>query len=149
MYFSENLEYCTMTDVSFCEDGVDMERERRKTPFSLKNFIAGITCPTPGASCIPRRWIPQPQRTRTDCTAQAATQAVPDARQTAHNRPCTDTHARTLDTLHRSAPDTRQAAPGRSGRRRGLEGLQCVRQSVQFRTFIFIHIYMDIFCQKH
>ena len=38
-----------------------------------------------------------PQRTRTDCTAQA----VPDARQTAHNRPRTDTHARTLDTLHR------------------------------------------------
>lgn len=28
-------------------------------------------------------------------------------------------HAQTLDTLHRSAPDTRQAAPGRSGRCRG------------------------------
>nr|DAH46203.1 MAG TPA: hypothetical protein [Caudoviricetes sp.] len=32
MYFSENLEYCTMTYVSFCEDGVDvgkMNAEKR------------------------------------------------------------------------------------------------------------------------
>lgn len=33
---------------------------------------------------------------------------MPDARQTT---PRTGTHARTLDTLHRSALDTRQAAP--------------------------------------
>ena len=76
-----------------------------------------FTHPTPGAPCIPRRWRPQPQRTRTDCTAQAAGQAVPDARQTT---PGTDTHARTLDTLHRSALDARQTAPGRSERRRVL-----------------------------
>lgn len=37
---------------------------------------------------------------------------MPDARQTT---PRTDTHARTLDTLHRSALDTRQATPGGSG----------------------------------
>lgn len=62
---------------------------------------------------IPRRCTPcTVQRTRTDCTEQTAEQG---------------THARTLDTLHRSALDTRQAAPGRSYRRRVLEGGQCVR----------------------
>ena len=71
------------------------------------------TTPPPRAPHIPQRWRPKPQRTRTDCTAQAAGQAVPDARQTMPR------HARTLDTLHRSALDTRQAAPGKSGRRRG------------------------------
>nr|DAU62280.1 MAG TPA: hypothetical protein [Caudoviricetes sp.] len=35
-----------------------------------------------GGGYIPRRWRPQPQRARTDYTAQAAGQAVPDARQT-------------------------------------------------------------------
>lgn len=33
-----------------------------------------------------------------------------------------DTHARTLDTLHRSALNARQAARGRLGRRRGAGG---------------------------
>lgn len=37
-----------------------------------------------GGGCIPRRWRPQPQRTRNDCARQAAAQAVPDARQTTH-----------------------------------------------------------------
>lgn len=66
-----------------------------------------------GGGCIPRRWRPQPQRTRTDCTRQAAAQAVPDARQTT---PRTDTHSQTLGTLHRSALDTR---PPRGGDRTG------------------------------
>lgn len=61
-----------------------LARGTPKTPFSLKNFIAGMTCPTPGSPHIPQRWRPKPQRTRTDCTAQAAGQAVPDARQTTH-----------------------------------------------------------------
>lgn len=70
-----------------------------------------------GGGCMPRRWSPSLQRTRTACTSQAVAQAVPDARQTAHSRTRTDTHAQTLDTLHRSALDTRQATPGRSYRR--------------------------------
>ena len=37
-----------------------LARGTPKTPFSLKNFIAGMTCPTPGAPYIPRRWRPQP-----------------------------------------------------------------------------------------
>ena len=38
-----------------------------------------------------------------------------------------DTHAQTLDTLHRSALDTRQDAPGRSYRRRALDVVERVR----------------------
>lgn len=65
----------------------------RKTPFSLKNFIAGMTCPTPGAPYIPRRWRPQPQRTQTDCTRQAAGQAVPEpGRGKYQGRPCKARH---------------------------------------------------------
>jgi len=64
------------------KEGWVLVRGTPKTPFSLKNFIAGMTHPTPGAPCIPRRWRPQPQHTRGDCTEQAAAQAVPDARQT-------------------------------------------------------------------
>lgn len=72
--------------------------------------------PPPALPIYPAGGDPSPQRTRADRTAQAAAQAVPDARQTT---PRTDTHAQTLDTLHRSALDTRQAARGRSVRRRG------------------------------
>ena len=56
-----------------------------------------------GGGCIPRRWRPQPQRTRKACTSQAAVQAVPKPGRTNtradHARH--DTHVRTLDTLHR------------------------------------------------
>ena len=66
------------------------------------------THPTPGSPHIPQRWRPKPQRTRTDCTAQAAGQAVPKpGRERYQGKPYTGTHARTLDTLHRSALDTR------------------------------------------
>ena len=67
------------------------------------------TTPPPGSPHIPQRWRHQPQRARTAYTSQAAAQT--------HARH--DTHARTLDTLHRSALDTRQTAPGRSYRRQG------------------------------
>lgn len=84
-----------------------------KTPFSLKNFIAGMTHPTPGAPCIPRRWRPQPQHTRGGLhrTGSSAGRARCKADH-ARSRPRTGTHARTLDTLHRSALDARQTARG-------------------------------------
>nr|DAL87245.1 MAG TPA: hypothetical protein [Caudoviricetes sp.] len=56
-----------------------------------------------GGGYIPHRWRPQ-------------LSAHPDG---LHS---TGTHALTLDTLHRSALDTRQAAPGRSYRRRDAGG---------------------------
>ena len=69
-----------------------------------------------------------------------------------------DTHARTLDTLHRSALDTKQAARGRSYRRRDAGGCavcpaKCTISDVQFYPYLYgyvlpkaltIHIYMDI-----
>nr|DAU19848.1 MAG TPA: hypothetical protein [Caudoviricetes sp.] len=67
---------------------------------------------------MPRRWRPQPPahpdglHTTDSSTGRARTRAGQIPGQTT---PRTDTHARALNTLHRSAPDTRQAAPGRSG----------------------------------
>lgn len=68
-----------MTDVSFCEDGVGMERERLF--YLLRNELAS-PAPPPVLPVYPSGGHPSPQHTRTDCKAQAAVQAVPDARQT-------------------------------------------------------------------
>ena len=54
----------------------------KKAPFLFWSEVTGLTCPTPGVPCIPRRWSPSPQRTRTDCKLQAAGQAVPEPGQT-------------------------------------------------------------------
>ena len=98
------------------------------------------TTAPPARPLYPSGGDPSPQRTRTDYTAQAAAQAVPDARQTMTR---TGTHARMLDTLHRSALDTRQAAPGRSGRRRGLGCLCSVSGKVyNFGRYIYTHLYL-------
>lgn len=118
-----------------------LARGTPKTPFSLKNFIAGMTHPTPGAPCIPLR-----------CTPAHSSTPGTAAHDRQQRRPCkarpTGTHARTLDTLHRSAPDTRQAAPGRSGRRKGWAA--CVVRSVKctISDAIFILIYICIFLCK-
>lgn len=70
-----------------------------KNAFFFEKFYRGHDPPHPQsclytppvrAACIPRRWRPQPQRIRTDCTAQAAGQAVPEPGQTstrAYRRP--------------------------------------------------------------
>ena len=95
------------------------------------------TCPTPGVPCMPRRWRPQPPAhpDRLHSTGSSAgrtrTRAGQVPGQTAHNRPRTGTHAR---TLHRSALDTRQAARGRSWRCRGLVGLYDASETEQKRT---------------
>lgn len=89
-------------------------------PFFIFSVVERLTGRGWAVAIYPAGGDPSPQHTRTDCTAQATVQAVPDARQTAHSRTHTDTHARPLNTLHRSALDTRQAAPGKSGRRRAL-----------------------------
>lgn len=65
----EFLETCTIGWVSFCEGGV-----------GLFYFFGGDGTDLAGlgGGCIPRRWRPQPQRTRTACTLQAAGQTMPD-----------------------------------------------------------------------
>lgn len=74
-----------------------------------------------GGGCMPRRWIPQPTAhpDRLHSTGSSTGRAREPGRGKYQGRPHTGTHARTLDTLHRSALDTRQAAPGRSGRCKG------------------------------
>lgn len=95
-----------------------MARGMPKNAFFLGFGIGGHDLPHPRRSLYAPPVHPCTlQRTRTDCTRQAAAQAVPNARQTMH----TGIHAQTLDTLHRSALDARQAAPGTAA---GLEGLQ-------------------------
>ena len=110
-----------------------------KNAFFFEKFYRGHHLPNPRLSPYTPPVTHSPQRTRADCGTQAAGQTVPDARQTVHNKPRTDTHAQTLDTLHRSAPDTRQAAPGRSYRRQALEGVERVRQTTLFRIQNIFH----------
>ena len=73
-----------------------------KTPFSLKNFIAGMTCPTPGSPHIPRQCTP-------------AHSSVPGT--TAHDRrqdrPCKARHTRP-DAGHAALVCTRYQT-GRAG----------------------------------
>lgn len=105
-----------MDEFSFVKVGWVLARGTTKTPFSLKNFIAVITCPTPGAPCIPRRWRPKPQRTRTDCTAQAAGQTVPDTGQTTQGKAHTPGRWTRCTGLH-SIPDRPRGADRTGGGR--------------------------------
>lgn len=106
MYFLEFLETCTIRWVWICEGGV-----------GLFYFFGGWETDRAGlgSGYMPRRCTPTPSSAHGRATQHRQ-----------QHRPCqmqgrqrTGTHARTLDTLHWSALDTRQAAPGRSGRRRG------------------------------
>lgn len=77
MYFLEFLETCTIRWVSFCEDGVGMVRGTPENAF-FEFFLREVSTTRPPAlSIYPRGGDPSPQRTRTDCTAQAAAQAAP------------------------------------------------------------------------
>lgn len=94
------------------------------------------TTQPPALPVYPAGRDPSHQRTRTSYTSQAAAQTVQDAGQTT---PRTDTHAQKLDTLHRYAPDTRQAARGDQDGAGGLEGAWCVRQTTLFRMQNIFH----------
>lgn len=125
MYFSENLEYCTMTDVSFCEDGVGSLRyEPRKTPFL--NFFNGDyrPAPPPAFPVYPSGGDPSPPahpdglHSTGSSTGRARCKA---------DRPQQAAHRHTR-------PDAGHAAPGRSGRRRALDCLRSVSETEQIRT---------------
>ena len=98
-----------------------MERERRKTPFLI--FFNGDYRPTPPPALpvYPAGGDPSPPahpdrlHITGSSTGRASTRAGQVPGQTMTR---TGTHAQTLNTLHRSALDTRQDAPGRSYRRR-------------------------------
>ncbi len=100
----------------------------KKVPFLFWSEETGLTTPTRASGPIPPGW---PQRTRTDCTAQAAAQTVPDASQIAHSKPRTDTHAQTLDTLHREIGTAAGA---------GLPAMRpakCTISDVQFYPYLY------------
>lgn len=145
MYFSEFLETCTIGWASFCEGRVGIGKE--SAFFILVGEDGAHHPPPPARPIYPRGGDPSPQRTRTDCTAQAAAQTVPDARQTARSKPRTDTHAQTLDTLRREIGTAADA---------GLPAMcpeKCTISDVYFYPYLYgyilskaltIHIYMDI-----
>lgn len=89
-----------------------------KRLFLFWSAMATLTTPPPALPVCPSGGDPSPKRTRIDCTAQAAAQAVPDAAQT------------TQDTAHRhTRPDAGHAAPvctqyqtGRAGEIRAAAG---------------------------
>lgn len=112
----------------------------RKTPFSLKNFIAGMTCPTPDAPYIPRRWRPQ-------------SPAHPDRPHStgSRNRPC-QMQGRPRKARH-TRPDAGNAAPvctryqtGRADRTGGVcWRAWCMSETVQ----IWTHSNMNDFQHKN
>lgn len=113
-----------------------------KAPFLFWSEETGLTCPTPGVPYMPLRCTPA-HSSAPGTTAHDRQQGRPGQMQ---DRPHTrhDTHTRTLNTLHRSALDTRQAAPGRSHRRqRWMAG--SVSETVQICT----HSNMNEFQHKN
>ena len=129
MYFLEFLETCTIGWVWICEGGVGMERERRKTPF-LNFFYARCRPPDPRLSPYTPE-VETPAPSAPGQTAQHRQQHR--ACQTRH----TGTHARTLDTLHRSALDIRQTIVSAAG-------LDCLR-SVSGKVYNFGRLFLSIF----
>lgn len=82
MYFSENLETCTIGWVLICEDGVGVGNE---SAFFILVGGDGAHLPHPRRSLYAPPVHPCPlQRPRNDGTRQAAGQTGPDARQTTH-----------------------------------------------------------------
>lgn len=114
--------------------------------FFIFSVVERLTGRGWAAAIYPAGGDPSPQRTKTYCTAQAAEQAVPDARQTTSR---TDTHARTLDTLHRSA--TIQDRPRRADQDGGGRWrVGSASETVQIRThtsrLALSHIFVMFCC---
>ena len=131
MYFLEFLETCTIVWVLVCEGGVGVGKWNLENAF-FEFFLRRLsTHPTPGVPCIPRRWRPQPQRTRNDCTAQTAAQAVPEpGRGKYQGRPRNERHAPgrwTRCTGLRPIPDRPRWEDRTGGGARGRSNSSIVR----------------------
>ena len=90
-----------------------------------------------GGGYIPRRWRPQPQRTRTDCARQTAGQAVPEPGQTMQETAHTPGRWTRCTGLH-SIPD----------RPRGVDRNGCGRWrawSVSGKVYNFGRLFLSIF----
>ena len=110
MYFLEFLENCTIRWVLICEGGV-----------GLFYFFGGRATDRAGlgGGYMPRRCTPAPSSAPGRTAQHRPSQMQGRPRKTRR----TGTHARTLD---RSTIDTRQAARGKSGRRRALDCMQSI-----------------------
>lgn len=123
MYFLEFLENCTIGWVLICEGGVGVGKRNTENAFFFEKFYRGHDLPHPRRSLYtppvetPAPAHPNGLHTTGSRAGRARTRAGQVPGQTMQGT----THARALDTLHRSALDARQAAPGRSVRRRGAE----------------------------
>lgn len=134
MYFSGNLETCTIGWVSFCEGGVGVCNE---SAFFILVGGDGTHLPHPRRSLYTPPVHPCPlQRTRNDGTRQAAGQTVLDAKQGAHTR-----------TLHRSALDTRP--PRRADRTSGVcwRAWSVSGKVYNFGRYIYTHLYLYFLCK--
>ena len=98
MYFSENLEYCTMTDVSFCEGGVDVGKRDAENAFFFEKFYRGHDLPHP------RRSLYAPP---VETPAPSAPGQTAQRRQ--QNRPCQNQGGK--DTRADRRPNAGHAAP--------------------------------------
>lgn len=112
-----------------------------KNAFFFEKFYRGHDPPHP-RRCLytPPVETPAPQRTRTDCTAQAAEQIMPDARQTTQGKTHTPGrgHAAPVCTRYQTGH------AGRSGRRRRWRA-GSVSETVQ----IWTHSNMNDFQHKN
>lgn len=106
-----------------------------KAPFLFWSEETGLTCPTPGAPCIPRRRPPASSSTH-GTPAHHRQQGRPCQMQ---GRPCKARHART--DAAPSAHDTRQATPGRSGRRR-WRACACMLRVQRF--YVLVRLILNI-----
>jgi hypothetical protein len=79
LYFSEFLETCTIRWGLICEDGVGVGKGNA---FLWVSEFGRLTTRPPALPVYPAGDPRQPQRTRTDCTSQAAAQGAPKPGQT-------------------------------------------------------------------
>lgn len=129
MYFSENLETCTIGWVLICESGVGVGNE---SAFFILVGGDGTHLPHPRRSLYAPPVHPCPlQRTRNGYTAQAAGQTVPDARQTTQGTTHTPGRWTRCTGLH-SIPDRPRRADRTGG---GCWNVQCLY--VACATFLY------------
>lgn len=140
MYFGKFLETCTIGWVSFCEGGVGVGKRNAKNAFFFEKFYRGHDLPHPRRSLYTPP-VETPAHSSAPGTAEQHRQ---------QRRPCQiyqggqvpgQTAARTLDTLHWSALDTRQATPGRSGRRR-WRACACMLRVQRF--YVLVRLILNI-----
>lgn len=130
LYFSENLEICTIGWVSFCENGVGVGKE---SAFFILVGGDGTHLPHPRRSLYAPPVHPCPlQRTRNDCARQGVAHGVPEPGQTTQGTTTLGRWARC--TGPHLMPDRPRRADRTGGR--ALEGVECVQNCADLDSAI-------------